>query len=331
MHHITRKLLLLVCCALALTGCAAPQAADTPVDGSSLSITNAATADPESAQVTLTDCTGLALTVSKNPTCVVGLSSSLAEIWLLSGGTLAGVTDDAVSERALAVGDAAIIGSIKTPSAESILALSPDLVILSADTPSHMELTAILAKSDIPYYAAKVEQFSDYLKVLNDFTTLTGREDLYDQNGTAVQQQIDALLAKVPACDEMPTVLYLRAYSSGVKVKARDNVACDILLEVGAVNVADGNAALEELSMEAIVESDPDYIFVATMGDEQEALQALDRMLCQNPAWDTLTAVENGHFYVLPKDLFHYKPNARWAESYSYLLSILWPEVYGAA
>ena len=35
------------------------------------------------------------------------------------------------------------------------------------------------------------------------------------------------------------------------------------------------------------------------------------------------TAVQEGRVYVLPRDLFHYKPNARWAESYAYLYELL--------
>ena len=31
---------------------------------------------------------------------------------------------------------------------------------------------------------------------------------------------------------------------------------------------------------------------------------------------------------VLPKDLFHYKPNNRWGESYQYLGEILYPELF---
>lgn len=278
----------------------------------------------------LTDSTGQTVTLPAPPETVVGLSSSMAEIWLLAGGTLAGTTDDAVNERGMDVGDAAVVGTIKKPSVEAILALEPDLVITSADIEGHVEAAALLSAGGIPCYAAKVEEFSDYLKVLADFTALTGRADLYAQNGTDVQARIDALRDKVPG-GEAPTVLYLRAYSSGVKVKARDNVACDILADVGAVNVADGNPALEELSMEAIVSADPDFIFVVTMGDEKAAIDELDRTLRSNPAWAGLSAVQAGHFHVLPKDLFHYKPNARWGEAYEYLLRILWPETYPAA
>jgi iron complex transport system substrate-binding protein len=37
--------------------------------------------------------------------------------------------------------------------------------------------------------------------------------------------------------------------------------------------------------------------------------------------------VKSGNFAILPKDLFHYKPNAKWGESYAYLAKLLYPEL----
>ena len=77
-----------------------------------------------------------------------------------------------------------------------------------------------------------------------------------------------------------------------------------------------------------MISADPDYIFVTTMGDEQKALDYLDSLIAENPAWSELTAVKENHYVVLPKDLFHYKPNNRWGESYEYLAEILYPSLF---
>ena len=65
------------------------------------------------------------------------------------------------------------------------------------------------------------------------------------------------------------------------------------------------------------------------MGDEAEALAYLEANFESNPAWAGLTAVKNDRVEVLPKELFHYKPNARWGESYAYLAKILYPDLAG--
>ena len=60
--------------------------------------------------------------------------------------------------------------------------------------------------------------------------------------------------------------------------------------------------------------------------DESKAMEQMEQLLTSNPAWASLTAVREGRYYVLPKDLFHYKPNARWDESYEMLYDILYGE-----
>lgn len=80
--------------------------------------------------------------------------------------------------------------------------------------------------------------------------------------------------------------------------------------------------------MEEILVEDPDFIFVTIMGSStQKALDALAQGIQQNPAWSSLSAVQNGRYVILPEDLFHYKPNKRWGESYGYLANILYPEI----
>ena len=144
-----------------------------------------------------------------------------------------------------------------------------------------------------------------------------------EQQAQAVIQRVRPRLAQNP-----PTALLIRAYSTGAKAKGMDNLAGVILHELGVKNlVEDHPSLLEELSMEEIIAADPDYIFVTTMGSSsQKALDALRDGIQSNPAWASLSAVQNDRYILLPEDLFHYKPNDRWGESYAYLANILCPE-----
>ena len=97
-----------------------------------------------------------------------------------------------------------------------------------------------------------------------------------------------------------------------------------MLKDLGAVNIADGRSSLlEDLSLEKIVAEDPELILVVPMGKVSLARQWLQQEFQANAAWSSLTAVQNKHLYLLPKELFHYKPNARWGESYAYLAGLL--------
>ena len=273
----------------------------------------------------LADSRGVTLDV-QSPQRVVCLYGSYAEAWLLSGGTLVGITDDAISERGMTC-DAQIIGTTKSPNLELILSLDPDLVILSADIAAQVAAAETLSAAGIPCAAFRVDTVQEYAQMMDAFTQLTGRRDLYDAQIPPMLAEIDAIIAKARAQDA-PSVLLLRAYSTGVKAKGANNLAGVMLRDLGCDNLAERvPSMLEELTLESIVAADPDCIFISIMGsDEDAALAALDASWGQNPAWQALRAVSEGRVHVLPKALFHYKPNARWGESYAYLYRLLFGE-----
>lgn len=259
---------------------------------------------------------------------VVSLYGSFAETWTLAGGTLCGTTSDAVEERGMELGpDVTIAGMVKEPNFEEILALEPDFVILSADIAPQVDLHAALTDASIPHAYYRVDGFGDYLSMLEQFCAMTGREDLYEQNGLAVQKQVEEVLAGTKG-REGPSVLLLRAFSTGVKAKGEDNLAGVMLRELGADNlVSRYESLLEDVSLEEVIAADPDFLFIVTMGaSEEKALDYLREHFESSPAWAELSAVKNGRVVLLPKELFHYKPNARWGESYAYLQNILYPE-----
>ena len=275
----------------------------------------------------LADSRGVTLDVQR-PQRVVCLYGSFAEAWLLAGGTLCGVTDDAITERGLTLpGNVQVIGTTKSPNLELILSLDPDLVILSADIAAQVAAAQTLEEAGVPCAAFRVDTVQQYAQMMDAFTQMTGRRDLYDAQLPPMLAQINAIIADAKA-HEAPSVLLLRAYSTGVKAKGADNLAGVMLHDLGCDNLAERvPSMLEELTLESIVAADPDCIFISVMGsDEDAALAALDASWGQSPAWQALSAVTAGRVYVLPKDLFHYKPNARWGESYAYLYRLLFGE-----
>ena len=278
-------------------------------------------------QEIMCDDRGIEIAVNE-PERVVCLYGSYAEAWILAGGMPAGVTDDAVSERGLELtDDVQIIGTTKEPNLELVLALEPDLVIFSLDISQQLSAAEVLESAGVACAGFRVDAWHDYARMMEIFTGLTGRSDLYEELIPPMQAQIEGIIADA-AENDAPSVLLLRAFSSGVKAKAADNLAGIMLKDLGCVNIAEGDdAILEELSLEAIIAADPDYVFISVMGgDEAAAMAAVDAQLGSNPAWQAMSAVMNGEVHGLPRELFHYKPNSRWGESYAYLEAILYGE-----
>lgn len=267
----------------------------------------------------------VALTKSSRVVCCYG---SFAECWLLAGGSLVGATQDALDERGLELEDAAIVGTVKEINLEKVATLEPDLVILSADLAAHMSLKDSLNQMGIATAYFQVDTFEDYSRLMRLFCDATKNPAAYEEYVTAVQQRIDDILQKIPKEPDC-TALLMRAYSTGIKAKGEDHLAGQILKEFGVANIADTHPSLlEELSPEEVIRQDPDLILVSTMGSEKSAKAYLTEHLENNPAWQGLKAVQNGRYVVLPKELFHYKPNHRWDESYEYLAKLIFPEIF---
>lgn len=320
--NLKKILAVLLIVSLLLSGCAAE------ADTGSAAPSYDPLADSILHTVPWTDSLGNEISLPENPR-VISLYGSFAQCWLLSGGSLVGVTEDAVEEHGIETGgDVTLVGSVKEPNLEQIAALSPDYVILSADLTAHMELDAALTDMQIPHGYFRMDTFEDYDAMMQTFCALNDASGtLYEENVTEIRTKIEKIKAETAAAleeGEAPRVLLLRAYSTGVKAKTNDNLAGVILDELGAYNIAyDSPSMLEELSVEAIIAADPDFIFISTMGSAESAKAYMAESVESNPAWSELTAVKNGRYIYLPKDLFHYKPLNRWDESYAYLADCL--------
>lgn len=298
---------------LALAGCGEVPAAKEPAGGEA---------------ICFTDDLGREVSVTSHQ-CVAVLIGSFADIWCIAGGkdSIVATANDSWTSFDLGLDESVQnLGAIKTPSVEVLLASQPDLVIGSCNTASNVEMEETLEAAGITVAYFDVQNFEDYLRMLDICTRITGQRGNYETYGTALKQQIEEAIARQDG--SAPKVLCIRATGSSCKIKgSTDNLLGEMLTDLGCVNIADNeNAILEELSMEAILQADPDYVFAVLQGQDSEAaMQAMEAALLSHPAWSTLRAVQTGNFYTLDNSLYNLKPNARWGEAYEKLADILYP------
>lgn len=289
--------------------------------------------DENTDKYTFTDSLGEKITVErKELKNVAVLYASIAELWKLAGGEVKITVEEAV-ERGFADENAKIVGDGpgKVINTEVLLASKPDLVIVSTDLSGQMEIVDLLRKNNIPVAAFKEDTFEDYLNILKILTDITGNEEAYKLYGEEVSAKINEIKNKVKnEAKKSPKILLVRAYSTGAKAKVDDNFVGVMLRELGCDNIANhAKILLEELSTESIVMENPEYVFVTTMGSSSEAaVKYMKNLIDESKAWQQIDAIKNDKYFVLDKELFHYKPNARWAEAYETLAGYLYPEIY---
>jgi len=278
---------------------------------------------------TFTDALNRTVTVKKQPQRVAALIGSFADVWLLAGGTVCATADDAWDDFGLELPNAVNLGGAHSPSLELLLSSDPDLVIASASTASNIEMKEILENIGVTIAYFDVDCFEDYLFMLDICTEITGRKDLYQKNGKTLEQQINSIKTQCVNSDlshEQRKILLLRASSGSVKAKSsQGTILGEMLSDLGCINIADSDdTLLETLNIESIIRSNPYRIFVVTMGnDTSKAIDNLNKILNENPAWSSLDAVKQNRVHIMDRMLFNIKPNAKWAESYEQLSEIL--------
>lgn len=305
-----KKMLSLLLALLLLTGCA-PQSAPKDTQG-----------------FTFTDDLGREITVDQ-PQRVVSLIGSFADIWYLAGGidTLVATTNATWTYYDLPLREDIVnLGGSKALNLEQLIACEPDLILASCGTDRNVELEETFTAMGLNAAYFSVNSFEDYLRMLKICTQITGHPENYETFGTSVKDRVEAALKRPDG--SRPSVLYIRATGSSCKVKnSEGSVLGEMLAAMDCVNVADQDGSLlEQLSMEAILAADPDYIFVVLQSaDPKDAQEILESTLLRNPAWATLTAVENGRYFIMDPNLYNLKPNERWGEAYEKLADILYP------
>lgn len=324
-RHILSSILLL---SLLLSACG--QTAQPPAQSGSQSADLSQPADDssEEGKIAFTDALGQEFSIEA-PERVAVMIGSFADVWVLAGGedTMVATANDAWESYGLELGEHTVnIGSPMKPNGELVLGAQPDLVIASSLSPSNLELQETFQRAGIPAAYFDVSSFRDYLDLLDLFTRLTGHPENYETYGTAVKAQVDGAVQRRAVYSYTPTVLTIQVSGSSVKVKnSEDNVLGPMLAELGCENIADRDGSLlEELSLEAILQADPDFIFAVYHGTDEEAAQAnLEETLLSNPAWASLSAVQRGDFHILERRMYSLKPNALWGDAYEQLADIL--------
>lgn len=289
--------------------------------------------------VTFTDGLGQTVTIAKNPQRVVGLYTSHTALWYEAGGTIVGRIKTADSDSQLpADALAAEIAIVATSSSgskisvETVLSANPDLVILGTAM-SQPNLVAPLRAANVQTIVVDYNDLYDYLKWFKVFANLNSQPQLYDAVAKPALQAALDVLRQAPTKDN-PSVFCMFGGTTSLQANLSASMVGGMVDAMGAINIADSwsnpdGAERIDISLEALVTADPDFILVQCMGGEDEVRELVAATYGSNPAWNALSAVKSGKVIYLQRDLFGYKPHGRFGEAYRTMGAILYPELFG--
>ncbi len=291
---------------------------------------------PESspqAYLTVQDSAGRTVAFPEKPERVVVLSTSFLDLLYAVDGRAVGRP----SSKTEAVPPAAVnvpeVGFVYNVNLEKVVSLQPDLVI--AVQGMHDGLVAALESNHIPVLVLKYKTLEDTVETIRLLGKIAGTEAKADEIIQNMQTKIQAITAKLPT-NQPKKVAILFATAKSVTVQLDQTIAGSIAQKLGLINIAAGTAPLNKdsdnvpYSLEKLVESDPDAVFVVTMGNTAEIEKRMTADVESNPAWASLRAVQIRQVTFLPSDLFLLNPGLKMPEAVNYMAKIVYPEVYGS-
>lgn len=182
------------------------------------------------------------------------------------------------------------LGDALTPSVEWIVAQRPDLVIAWPDAGSRSTITR-LRELGVPVYASGVETLADLRSALVDLGAMTGLEARADSVLRDMDAALDSARSLVAGREKL-RALYLVGVDP--PVAAGPGTLVHELLEIaGAENVlADADAPWPNVSLEVVIERDPDVVIVAVG-------EARVKPLAERAGWSALRAVRERRVHVI--------------------------------
>lgn len=234
------------------------------------------------AQVQVRDDRGRAVTLPRPPQRIVSLLPSLTETVcaLDACGRLVGVDD--FSNWPAAVLALPHVGGVDDARIEGIVALRPDLVLLSSSARALSRLEAL----GVPVLGLDLKTLGDAERVLRT----VGRAMAVDAAPVwqRIQSGIAAAAATVPS-SARGTRVYVEV-GGGYAASASSHVG-ELLARLGAANVVPGElGTVPRLNPEFVVRADPQLLVVPA-----SALAELR----QRPGWSRIAAVRDGRVCVL--------------------------------
>lgn len=238
------------------------------------------------------DDVGHRVTLQHLPRRIVSLAPSLTEILFLIGGdsSVVGVTDycdypDEAKRKAK-------IGGMLNPNIERILALQPDLVLMSGSGNMRSDFER-LTSAGTTVFVSYPQSIEGVLKSIIDIGELTGKRRTADSIVAHLrnrQQQLQGLAAST----KKETVLMLLSLNPLIAIGPKTFLNELVTLANGRNIVHDSSTAYPVLSREEVLRQQPDVI-IAT----NDIVHSVDDILSPYPEWKMLRAIRNKRIAII--------------------------------
>ena len=272
---------------------------------------------------TFTDDAGRTVEIAGGPERLVSFGPSITEILfaLDLGDRVVGVSD--FCDYPPEAREKPRVGNAFSPALEKIAELEPDLIL----TVKHEQLTSELEHLGFTYAVLDPKDMDGIMHTIRLVGDMTGRSQQAGALVEDMQRRVAAVTDKVKDRPPVRVFFIVDGTDLGMPWTAGPGSFIDDIIQLaGGENVAAGVAgAWAQLSIEEIVNADPDVIIVQTMSGGEPTVSVAE--LESHEVWGQLTAVLAGNVYYIDGDLVS-RPGPRIVEGLEEMARILHPDIF---
>ncbi len=284
----------------------------------------AATSTPPSSPspwpMEITDDLDRTVVIDEPPQRIVSLAPSITEtLFALDlGNKVMGVTD-ACDYPEEAKSKPSVGGYFMT-NLEAIIAQDPDLVLADGHDPVCAQLEGL----GITMVVLQPQDFAGIFGSIELVGEITGKEMEAERLIDEMKTHMAAICTKTASVVEKPTVFYEIDGSDPSKpwTVGRDSFIHTLITLGGGENMVTVSQAYFQISLEEIVDADPDIII---LGDHPWV--SPEDVMNRLGAWQELTAVQNEAIYPINVDLVS-RPGPRIIDGLEEMATIIHPELF---
>ncbi|MFO7570049.1 MAG: cobalamin-binding protein [Smithellaceae bacterium] len=189
------------------------------------------------------------------------------------------------------------VGGFTNPSLEKIIALAPDLIIVTADG-NRLETVRKLEKIGMTVYVTHPSDTEGIIQSLLRIGEMTGREQTAQKLAAALRHRLEAVSLRVQN-KKKPRVFFQIGMDPVISVNGRTLIS-DVIVQAGGVNMAaDQPARYPRYSAEGVMAGAPDVLLFAPMASDKE-FKKVKTYWQQFPG---IPAVKNHRIHPIDTDL----------------------------